>query len=834
MPSDAFIKAASASNRQPVVLLAIESVNAITVPVTTAQNWLDSTLVHINTSEVPGQIRMATDDVEPSSGTHDGPETTSGAVSGTATVTYIGGLPFYSQETGIFYSGDRITGVTVACSPQHSGNYAMAIYGRRNGGSWGIVARKNDFSGAATVSNVLSGITMAYGSWEFKAQVNAPTAGHIIVNSFHNTHETRYLPTASVITIPFDIGLIPTVPSRFESDDIIPAGCGVTYSAWGKDTLGASWISLGAVVDGGDLAAHRYYKIEADLTSSSSGMDTPLIDELRIIGGDSQYIYISTHKDQPMQGALPYIAPGGISSISSKIDLTQQATIGELTAKLFWRSATGAMISGDVLKNKTIICKLGFVGLSAVDYEPYFVGTWYDYQADHENKAFSVKTRNVLKRYTKKIPDAESFLVKERHHIAFGTSSGGAGLSHTPTGATYVGVYMDYSDTDSTNPATYTWTSLNSTNGSATANDKDGNPRYLHLAFATNATGTTGFSSTSPTGATYVGWYIDGTLADSAASASYTWVAINSGTNLMTVFRVKPVTPIQITLSGNVMQVMLDIADALGIPDRLTNRATFTDLASGSRSGAAWHVSRTFTEPQDAMELLNQLSVSSGVFLFEGADGRLSAKLYDDFSVSAPAAILDAAHCKFKPIDGGQKDLYTRQAIYYNLQTGKDGGSTNDFDDCLLKINVTAELAWLENNTREWKDLWNISDTAINLLAERWEGWFSIPHPAVRVDDVPPRLYGLERGDVVAVYNLQMPCPAESWPGYTSGTRFLIMGKSVSDPTSGNLTVSFDLMQLEAATFSTTPTLPKYDLSEYDPQTWGALRKSWGLWDSWT
>jgi hypothetical protein len=852
MPSEAFIKAASASNRQPVVLLEIESVDAVTIPVTTEQDWLNSTLVNINTSAVPGQIRMATDGGQGASG----PYTLNVVASGLVSVTPLTLLDYqrWGNYTDIFLANDRITGVIVnfTVTAQNFGSPVVALLGRFEGGSWQQLGAIN-CDAARYSSNVpfsLNKSGLERGFWEFRLQMiqyssdfGQPTTTAVTVTSYQEMTETHYLETASVTTIPFDLELIPSVPSRFEAYKTTPADCTITYSAWGKDTLGEAWISLGAVSDGGELAPYRYYQIKADLTSSATGMETPLIDELRVIGGDSQYIYLSTHQDQPMQGALPYIVPGGISSISSKIDLTQQATVGELTIKLFWRRTTGAMIANDVLKNKTIICKLGFVGLSEVDYEPYFVGTWYDYQADANNKIITVKIRNILKRYSKKIPDAESFLLKERHHIAFGTSSIGAGLSHTPTGATYVGIYMDYSDTDSATPGDYTWTSLNSTNGSATANDKNGAARYLHIAFATNDDGTTGFSSISPTGATHVGWYIDGTLADSTDPVFYTWEEILPATNLMTVVWVKPATPIEIIFSGNIMLVMLDIADALGIPDRLINRPAFTTLSTGARSVTDWDVSRTFTEPQDAMELLNELSVSSGVFLFEGPDGRLTAKLYDDFSLAVPAGVLDAVHCKFKPIDGGQKDLCTRQAIYYNLQEGKTGDSENDFSDCLLKINVAAETAWFGDesseltkgaNTRTWKDKWNISNIAINLLAERWEEWFSIPRATVRVDDVPPRLYSLERGEVVSVYNLQMPCPDAYWPGYTVATRFIVMGKSVSDPTAGSLTISLDLMQLEVPTFSTTCSLPKYDLSEYTPTTWAALRKAWGLWQRWT
>jgi hypothetical protein len=51
----------------------------------------------------------------------------------------------------------------------------------------------------------------------------------------------------------------------------------------------------------------------------------------------------------------------------------------------------------------------------------------------------------------------------------------------------------------------------------------DGQTPYLHIAYATNATGTAGFSTTDAIGKTYIGTYTDFTPADSSDPALYTW-----------------------------------------------------------------------------------------------------------------------------------------------------------------------------------------------------------------------------------------------------------------------------------------------------------------------
>ncbi|HFU3722044.1 TPA: collagen-like protein, partial [Streptococcus suis] len=54
----------------------------------------------------------------------------------------------------------------------------------------------------------------------------------------------------------------------------------------------------------------------------------------------------------------------------------------------------------------------------------------------------------------------------------------------------------------------------------------DGKTPYLHIAYATNSTGTTGFSITDSVGKTYIGHYSDFTQADSTDPAKYKWILI--------------------------------------------------------------------------------------------------------------------------------------------------------------------------------------------------------------------------------------------------------------------------------------------------------------------
>jgi len=82
-------------------------------------------------------------------------------------------------------------------------------------------------------------------------------------------------------------------------------------------------------------------------------------------------------------------------------------------------------------------------------------------------------------------------------HIAYATSSTGVGFSQTPTATTtYVGMYVDSTATDSTDPSKYKWTLIKGEDGSdgiPGKDGKDGKTPYFHTAWANSADGTDGF-----------------------------------------------------------------------------------------------------------------------------------------------------------------------------------------------------------------------------------------------------------------------------------------------------------------------------------------------------
>ncbi|TYS87567.1 hypothetical protein FZC88_16390 [Rossellomorea aquimaris] len=116
-------------------------------------------------------------------------------------------------------------------------------------------------------------------------------------------------------------------------------------------------------------------------------------------------------------------------------------------------------------------------------------------------------------------------------HIAYANNSTGtSGFSVSESnGKTYIGMYTDFSSTDSVNPSIYKWSLIKGADGSQGIQGppgSNGQTPYFHTAWANNSTGTSGFSTTSASGRQYIGTYTDFTSADSTDPSRYTWVLI--------------------------------------------------------------------------------------------------------------------------------------------------------------------------------------------------------------------------------------------------------------------------------------------------------------------
>lgn len=111
-------------------------------------------------------------------------------------------------------------------------------------------------------------------------------------------------------------------------------------------------------------------------------------------------------------------------------------------------------------------------------------------------------------------------------HIAYADSVSGSGFSQTDTDKAFIGMYQDFSTTNSRNPQDYRWSKWKGSDGRDGIPGKagaDGRTPYVHFAYADSADGRTGFSLTQDGTKRYLGICTNFDKANSTNPADYSW-----------------------------------------------------------------------------------------------------------------------------------------------------------------------------------------------------------------------------------------------------------------------------------------------------------------------
>lgn len=118
----------------------------------------------------------------------------------------------------------------------------------------------------------------------------------------------------------------------------------------------------------------------------------------------------------------------------------------------------------------------------------------------------------------------------QRTHIAYANSADGkTDFSVSDSNREYVGMYVDFTEQDSTNPDDYAWTLVKGANGAQGVPGKagaDGKTPYFHVAYANSEDGKNDFDVVVSAGKQYIGQYTDYTPDDSADPTKYSWTKI--------------------------------------------------------------------------------------------------------------------------------------------------------------------------------------------------------------------------------------------------------------------------------------------------------------------
>ena len=236
------------------------------------------------------------------------------------------------------------------------------------------------------------------------------------------------------------------------------------------------------------------------------------------------------------------------SGVGFYFDAEGNALIGNTSDNYIRWNGTTLEISGTIVQGTITDLVLleslkgdpGLDGTDGANGDPVYLHIAYS-NSDNGSVDFSPNNptgRRYLGQYTSTNPTKSSdpsvyswVLIKgqdgtngqsEYLHIAYSTSSDGSANFSTSTfnDAIYIGTYSDFTASDSTNYIDYTWTRIRGNDG---VDGVNGQSMYLHIAYATNSNGSSGFSLTYTGVETYIGTYTNTNVTDSTNPNSYSW-----------------------------------------------------------------------------------------------------------------------------------------------------------------------------------------------------------------------------------------------------------------------------------------------------------------------
>ncbi len=161
-------------------------------------------------------------------------------------------------------------------------------------------------------------------------------------------------------------------------------------------------------------------------------------------------------------------------------------------------------------------------------------------------------------------------------HIKYSANANGNPMTETPN--TYIGTYVDFTETDSTDYRDYTWSRFEGAQGAKGeqgipgTNGENGKTSYLHIKYSNDG----GASFTANSGETpgdYIGQYVDFTQADSDDVDDYIW-SLTKGAD--------GANGRVYTLEASVQSMILG-ADNKFTPSTVTFRSYYHDGASTAR-----------------------------------------------------------------------------------------------------------------------------------------------------------------------------------------------------------------------------------------------------------
>ena len=300
---------------------------------------------------------------------------------------------------------------------------------------------------------------------------------------------------------------------------------------------------------------HEKVRLDMTIRIKDDGYTPPLYLEAKVL----------EIKEQPSTGKILDFKLGNYKEFS-KADLEAQIAglkkqLNDKLSKLVQVSVTSS--AGTVFKNgtgETDLTAVTILGGKEVDTDGLFYNyVWSKY--DKNGNFVGATSGKSITVYARNIDEKETYIVTVENegaksigqitvtnvndgaqgppgqdgkssytHLAYANSADGrTDFSLTDSNREYIGMYVDDSPTNSTDPAKYKWTLVKGADGAQGIQGPpgaDGRTPYLHIAYANSADGRTGFSTTDSANKLYIGQYTDFSPADSTDPAKYSWTLI--------------------------------------------------------------------------------------------------------------------------------------------------------------------------------------------------------------------------------------------------------------------------------------------------------------------
>jgi hypothetical protein len=168
-----------------------------------------------------------------------------------------------------------------------------------------------------------------------------------------------YLTPGDITTQIIDLGETPAENGEWKFNDLRPNDFGTTdivYTCYGStDNFVASDVTIGVKEDGDAIESgdwYRYYKIKAELSSTTKN-ETPVVQDVGLT-----FITYKTFSDRDIFGYEQNV--DSISSLSTKIDDFELATVSQLTCKLGLTKTISNYLFSNYPKNKVVRISIGF------------------------------------------------------------------------------------------------------------------------------------------------------------------------------------------------------------------------------------------------------------------------------------------------------------------------------------------------------------------------------------------------------------------------------------------------------------------------------------------